>query len=252
LGPAYTEYGDRRNPTILFLHGIRLGRDIWAQHASMLADRYHVIALDLPGHGSLAQMPFSEHTIGALLEDTIKRHCAGPPLIVGYSLGGYVAMQYASQRPQHTRGLVLAGCTLDFSGWHHWPYGVSARLAELIPEQWYDTTSHFILHLLMPKAWADLVEAIPFNRKVLSRTNATIAGHYRFSKRIARYRKPVLFINGAYDFIFRSDERRFLARLPQARLKLIGGVDHTAPLLRVAEFTHLVREFADHVFAASP
>lgn len=217
----------------------------------MLADRFHILALDLPGHGSLAQMPFSDRTIGALLEDTIERHCAAPPLIVGYSLGGYVAMDYASRRPERTRGLVLSGCTLDFEGWHHWPYGVSARLAELVPQPWYDFASHYMLQLLLPKAWASLVESIPFNRKVLARTNATIAGHARFSKRIARYRKPVLFINGEYDLVFRSDERRFLQKLPQARLKIIPGVDHIAPLLRVAEFTHLVREFADHVFAVT-
>lgn len=215
----------------------------------MLVDRYHVLALDLPGHGSLARMPFSDHTIGALLDDTIAKHCSAPPIVVGYSLGGYVAMEYAAHRPQQTRGLVLAGCTLDFEGWRHWPYAVGAHFAQLVPEQWYDATSHFMLHLLMPRAWASLVEAIPFNRKVLARTNATIAGHAQFSKRIARYRKPVLFINGEYDFIFRSDERRFLQKLPQARLRIIQGVDHTAPLLRVQEFTHLVREFADHVFA---
>src|ERR1700729_4230403 len=84
LAPAHTEYGDRRNPTILFLHGIRLGRDIWAQHARMLVDRYHVLALDLPGHGSLQRVPFADATVGKLLDDTIAQHCAAPPLIVGY------------------------------------------------------------------------------------------------------------------------------------------------------------------------
>ncbi|HVA28252.1 MAG TPA: alpha/beta fold hydrolase [Candidatus Baltobacteraceae bacterium] len=252
MTPAYTEYGDRRNPTILFLHGIRLGRDIWAQHARMLVDRYHVIALDLPGHGSLHRIPFAEATVGALLNDTIARTCAEPPLIVGYSLGGYCAMEYAARRPEQTRALLLSGCTLDFEGWRHWPYEVSARLGELIPLPWYDFITHYTLQLLLPKAWASLVEQIPFDRSVFTRTNATIARHVRFSSRIARYRKPVLFVNGEYDVVFRSDERRFMRVLPQARLRIIPGVDHTVPMRRVQEFAHVVREFADRVFATAP
>ncbi len=160
-------------------------------------------------------------------------------------------MEYAAHRPERTRALVLSGCTLDFEGWRHWPYEVSSRLAEFIPPQWYDFITHYTLQLLLPKSWAKLIETIPFNPLVFRRTNATIARHVRFSRRIARYRKPVLLVNGEYDFVFRSDELRFLRALPQARLRIIRGVDHTAPMRRVQEFTHVVREFANHVFAAS-
>jgi pimeloyl-ACP methyl ester carboxylesterase len=247
LRTGLTEYGDRRNPAILFIHGIRLGRDIWAHHARMLIDRYHVLAIDLPGHGSLENVPFSEPTIARLLHETIKRHCNAPPLIVGYSLGGYVAMDYASHRPEETRALLLSGCTIDFEGWRHWPYEVSARLSELVPQAWYDLVTHYTLRLVLPKAWAALVEEIPFNRGVFARTTA-LSRHIRFSARIARYRKPVLFVNGEYDFIFRTDENRFLRRVPQARLRIVPGVDHTMPMRRIHEFTSIVRAFADQVF----
>ena len=252
IGPTpYTEYGDRRNPAILFLHGIRLGRDIWAQHAKMLVDKYHVIAVDLPGHGSLASVPFAASTVARLLDDVVEKHCSAPPIIVGYSLGGYVAIDYATHFPNRSRALALAGCTLDFEGWRHWPYEVSARLSELIPMQFYDLVSHYMLHLLLPKAWADLVQEIPFNRSVFVRTN-DLARKIHFSRRLARYRKPVLFVNGEYDLIFRTDEQRFLRRVPQARLRIVPGVDHTLPLRRIYEFTSIVREFADHVFTTTP
>jgi pimeloyl-ACP methyl ester carboxylesterase len=247
LPRGLSEYGDRRNPAILFLHGIRLGRDIWAQHARALVDRYHVVALDLPGHGSLEHIPFSEQTIARLLGEAIGLHCSRPPLIVGYSLGGYIAMDYASHRPEETRALLLSGCTLDFEGWRHWPYEVSSRLSEIVPQQWYDLVTHYTLRLVLPKTWASLVEEIPFNRSVFSRTNA-LKRQIRFSTRLARYRKPVLFVNGEYDFIFRSDERRFLQRVPQARLRIVPGVDHTLPMRRIHEFTSIVRAFADAVF----
>ena len=245
----YTEYGDRRNPAILFLHGIRLGRDIWAQHARLLVDKYHVITVDLPGHGSLASVPFSAPTIGHLLDNIIEQRCSSPPLIVGYSLGGYVAIDYASHRPERTRALVLSGCTVDFEGWRTWPYEISARLSELIPLQWYDLVTGHLLHLMLPKAWADLVVQIPFNRSVFVRSS-DMARKVRFSQRLGRYRKPVLILNGEFDLIFRIDERRFLRRVPQARLRIVPSVDHTLPMRRVAEFTAIVKDFADHVFSS--
>jgi pimeloyl-ACP methyl ester carboxylesterase len=245
---AYTEYGDRRNPSILFLHGIRLGRDIWSTHASVLATRYHVVACDLPGHGALDAIPFTQATVGALLDRTIETLCPSPPLIVGYSLGGFVAMQYASRRPERTSALVLAGCTLNFEGWKHWPYEAGARLAELMPSPWFDALIDLSLHLTLPRAWADAVSRIPFNRDVISRTNRVSRG-VDFIRTISSYRKPVLFINGEYDFIFRLDERRYLQALPQARLRVIRGVDHSAPMRNAKEFTTCVGDFAQHVFA---
>lgn len=245
---AYTEYGDRRNPSILFLHGIRLGRDIWAPHASVLSARYHVVACDLPGHGTLEAVPFTQATVGALLDRTIEELCERPPLVVGYSLGGFVAMSYAARRPERTTALVLSGCSLDFEGWKHWPYEVGARLADLMPSPWFDALIDVSLHLTLPRPWADLIARIPFNRDVISRTNRVSSG-INFIQTIASYRKPVLFLNGEYDLIFRMDERRYLQALPQARLQIIRGVDHSAPMRNAKEFTAAVGDFARHVFA---
>ncbi len=246
--PAYAEYGDRRNPAILFLHGIRLGREIWASHARQLSARFHVVTLDLPGHGTLARVPFTQATVGELLDRTIDDVCTQPPLIVGYSLGGLVAMQYATRRPERTSGLLLAGCTLDFEGWKSWPYEAGARFAELIPAPVFDALLGAGVHLTLPYPWAQLVTRIPFNRDVLSRTSR-IAPSMRFSETISAYRKPVQFVNGEYDVVFRMDERRYLQAVPQARLHVIRGADHTAPLRRAQEFVTVVSDFAGSVYA---
>lgn len=245
---ATSEFGDRSNPPILFLHGIRLGREIWTPHAKALASRYHVVTSDLPGHGALAGLPFTHENVTALLDRVVADVVAAPPLIVGYSLGGYVAMRFASHSPDRTSGLLLAGCTLDFEGWKWWPYGMSVRFTEMLPRPWYDALMHTSLRFTLPRHWVDIVEAIPFDRDVFSQTSAIVREQSHALDAIVGYRKPVLIVNGEYDFAFRSDERRFLHRLPQARLRIIHGVDHTGPLRRVEEFTSIVDEFAQKVF----
>ena len=245
-----SEFGDRSKPPILFLHGIRLGRAIWTPHARALASRYHVVTSDLPGHGTLAGIPFTHESVNALLEHVIGDVVAAPPLIVGYSLGGYVAMRFAGRFPERTAGLLLAGCTLDFEGWKWWPYDASVKFTSMLPRPLYDAFVHTALTLTLPRQWVDVVEAIPFDREVFSQTSAIVREQRHALDAIATYRKPVLIVNGEYDFAFRSDERRFLHRLPQARLRIIAGVDHTGPLRRVEEFTGIVDAFAKNVFHA--
>jgi pimeloyl-ACP methyl ester carboxylesterase len=247
---ATSEFGDRSNPPILFLHGIRLGREIWTPHAKALASRYHVVTSDFPGHGALAGVPFTQENVSALIDHVVDEIVTAPPLIVGYSLGGYVAMRFASHSPDRTAGLLLAGCTLDFEGWKWWPYGLSVKFTEMLPRPWYDAFVHASLALTLPRQWVDVVEAIPFDRDVFTQTSAIVREQRHALDGLAGYSKPVLIVNGEYDFAFRSDERRFLHRLPQARLRIIHGVDHTGPLRRVEEFTGIVDEFAKKVFDA--
>ncbi|HEV7178371.1 MAG TPA: alpha/beta fold hydrolase [Candidatus Baltobacteraceae bacterium] len=245
---AYTTYGDPANPTILFVHGIRLGRDIWSWHARELASRYFVVTVDLPGHGALENEAFTTANIAALFNHVLRDVCSAAPLIVGYSLGGYAAIEYAQHYPEHSRGLLLAGCTLDFEGWKRWPYELSTRLSEMLPTPVLEYLLVWGLRLSLPRTWADLVLAIPFNRNVFGETTSLAAVSSRFSEKLAGYKKPVLFVNGEYDLAFRMDERRFLKRIPQARLRLIRHTDHTAPMRRSQEFLTVVREFADRVF----
>ena len=249
-GIAYSTFGERGRPSIVFLHGIRLGRDIWEPHARRLSRTYHVVTIDLPGHGGAAHVPFTSEGVAEILDHVLGRVASPKPLIVGYSLGGYVAMQHAAAHPERTSGLLLCGCTLDVESWKRWPYELSVRLSEPIPRSVLDKMMQISLHLVLPRRWARIVAAIPFDRDVFSRTSELARRQARFSDMLAAYPNPVLFVNGEYDVVFRLDERRFLQRVPQSRLRLLRGVAHTAPMRRDTEFAAIVDEFAGKVFGA--
>ena len=249
---AATTFGDPRNPPIVFLHGIRLGREIWIPHAAALERQYHVIALDLPGHGALADVPFTERNVADLLDDVIANIAGRPSLIVGYSLGGFVAMRHAARNPEQTAGLLLADCTFDFEGWRWWPYGAWVNAAQHLPAAWLDAMQRLGLYATLPHNWVDVVQRIPFNRNVLLETSEIVRSSRNALDEVASYRKPVSIVNGEYDLLFRLDEKRFLHRLPQARLQIMRGMDHAGPLRRIAEFTSIVEAFARRVFATVP
>lgn len=228
-----------------------MGWEIWRAHAELLADRYYVIAIDLPGHGALADLPFTEEHVVATLSHAIERIARRPALLVGYSLGGFVAMRHATRRPEETAGLMLSGCTLDFAGWKAWPYPAMGYVSERLPDAWLAALVHLGLVVTLPRECRETVEGIPFNRTVFSRIGTIVAASRRTLEEIASYRAPVLIVNGQYDLVFRLDEKRFLHRLPQARLRVMRATDHTGPLRRAPEFAAIVGEFAQKVFAAS-
>jgi pimeloyl-ACP methyl ester carboxylesterase len=97
-------------PTIVFLHGTRLTGASWAAQAEDLADEFHVLAPDLPGHGSAADVPFTIDAAAARVADLIATDAhEGRAVVVGLSLGGYVAMAVAAGWPERVRGLAILG-----------------------------------------------------------------------------------------------------------------------------------------------
>jgi pimeloyl-ACP methyl ester carboxylesterase len=234
-------YGVPDRPPIVFLHGIRLAGRIWEPHARALADEFFVMTPDMPGHGALAGLPFTVPVCEAFME-RLAQQLQRPPVIVGYSLGGYVAMRFALAQPERTRGMVLTGCSADIVGKRRAIYELSVGLAAQVPPAAMDRTLAAFFRLTLPRNIAELVIPFPFNHSVFACSRA-IAGGVRFSKLLAGYHKPVLIVNGEWDPLFRIDEREF-AQACGGRLVVLPCSDHVAPLRQPREFTGLVREFA--------
>ncbi|MBS1848062.1 MAG: alpha/beta fold hydrolase, partial [Actinobacteria bacterium] len=105
---AYRIDGDG-DETILFIHGMAGSSDTWRSVMPRLADRHTVVAPDLPGHGRSAKGR-GDYSLGAsanVLRDLLVALDLGPVTVVGQSLGGGVAMQFAYQHPELCERLVL-------------------------------------------------------------------------------------------------------------------------------------------------
>ncbi len=89
--------GDLSHPTVLLLHGTGASTHSWRDLLPLLAERCHVVAPDLPGHGFSGRpadraaftLPGMARAVVALLHE----QGAAPSLIVGHSAGAAVAVQ---------------------------------------------------------------------------------------------------------------------------------------------------------------
>ncbi|WP_086843257.1 alpha/beta fold hydrolase [Amycolatopsis kentuckyensis] len=100
-----------RGPALLFLHGIGDDSSTWLDLLASLSDRFTVIAPDLLGHGSSAK-PRADYSVAAYacgMRDLLTTLDVDRVTVVGHSLGGGVAMQFAYQFPERCERLVLVG-----------------------------------------------------------------------------------------------------------------------------------------------
>jgi pimeloyl-ACP methyl ester carboxylesterase len=104
---AYRMAGE--GPVLLLVHGIAGSSGTWARSMPHLIDRYTVIAPDLLGHGASAK-PRGDYSLGAYasgVRDLLVALGHEKVTLVGHSLGGGIAMQFAYQFPQRCERLVL-------------------------------------------------------------------------------------------------------------------------------------------------
>ena len=100
--------GPPDGPAIIFLHCAGATRHIWLPQMRRLADTFRLIALDLPGHGACADTSFSFPAARERISAVIQAWAGGSALLVGLSLGGYVAIDFVDHHPHQVAGLVLS------------------------------------------------------------------------------------------------------------------------------------------------
>ena len=100
-----------RGPVLLLIHGIGDNSTTWKPVHSHLARRFTVIAPDLLGHG-VSDKPRADYSVAAYangMRDLLSVLDIDRVTVVGHSLGGGVAMQFAYQFPQLVDRLILVG-----------------------------------------------------------------------------------------------------------------------------------------------
>ena len=106
---AYRDVG--RGPVLLLIHGMAGSSATWQSIIPQLSKKYRVIAPDLLGHGKSAK-PRGDYSLGAFavwLRDLLDELGVRRATVIGQSLGGGIAMQFAYQHRDYCERLVLIG-----------------------------------------------------------------------------------------------------------------------------------------------
>jgi pimeloyl-[acyl-carrier protein] methyl ester esterase len=109
-------------PVIALVHGWGMNARVFDMLAGLLADDFEVRALDLPGHGG-RDAP-AENTLQGWADD-LARQLPDQATLLGWSLGGQVAMRAALDHPRKVGRLVLLASTPKFVAAENWERGMA-------------------------------------------------------------------------------------------------------------------------------
>ena len=229
---------------VVLVHGLRTSRTMWrAQVEALQRVGHRAVAVDLPGHGSRIGEPFTldaaVDTVAAAIDEV-----GGPAVVVGLSLGGYVALRHAARHPHQVCGLVAASCStrphrLLLAGWTVGAQGI-ARLPDRGAR-----LNQFFVDRMLPSTGAADVGAGGFALDATNEVLREMAVATPLAD-LARIEAPVWLVNGAFDH-FRGEERRFLAACRDGRLVIVPRATHLVSLVAPARFTRVLLEAVDEV-----
>lgn len=209
-----------------------------------LRDTYRVVAVDLPAHGRMADRPFTIRDASDELALAIEEAAGGHAVVVGLSLGGYVAMDLAARRPQLVRGLVLSGATTEPIGLLAMPFLALAWVMSRFDGPALDALNAWFFRSRFPPAIAEPIIAGGFWSAGGAQALRAIVGE-RFAPRLAAYPGPTLIVNGEWDLLFRLAAGTFAHAARGARRVRLRGATHLANLDRPGAFSLAVRRFVE-------
>jgi pimeloyl-ACP methyl ester carboxylesterase len=216
---------DSHGPPLVLIHGLGNDAGVWAQSVPALLAGHRLIVIDLPGHGGSAprrgslSIPDELAGLEALLAAQVR---GKRPILIGNSLGGWVALLYAERHPERVSRLIL----VDTGGLF---YQLKVRF--LVRNRGEART--FTEALLGPRVpplpgflLDDIVEKM--QKGAAPRIFTSFTRRDFLDGRLAKIATPTDLIWGAADELFPPDlGRRYARELPRARFHLIAECGHT-------------------------
>ncbi|MDF9744155.1 alpha/beta fold hydrolase [Natrinema salsiterrestre] len=243
--------------SIAFVHGAMFTRTMWLPQQRELAEEYHTIAPDLPGHGTRAGEPFRMEPAVDVLEEVFETHTDGSAVLVGLSLGGYAATEYAYRHPDQVDALVLSGSSVNPTGKMELGTRLTGGLARLLTKpdlgkrageklaaRWVTKRD------LPPDIERAIIEA-GFYPKQFGDAGPDITG-VDFRAKLSTYPGSTLILNGENDKLMRRGEQAHAAAARDGRVEVLAGVGHICNLHRPTTYTDRVRRFVRRAVPSQP
>ncbi|MCP3099222.1 alpha/beta hydrolase [Myxococcus sp. K15C18031901] len=245
----YVEQGERRGPTVVFLHGYTDSHHTWDLNLPSFPRDYHVYALDQRGHGDSTRpaccytQPFFAADVVAFLDALGEQRA----ILVGHSMGSFIAQQVALLAPRRVQALVLVGSAPTVAG-----NEVALGLKAVVDEQVGTVDPAFVREFQtstfvrpVPASYIDTL--VSESLKVPARVwqdalDGLIAEDH--SARLHTLRAPVLVVGGDQDGFFPVAQQQALVdALPNARFVLYTGTGHAPHAEQPQRFNNDVKQF---------
>jgi pimeloyl-ACP methyl ester carboxylesterase len=240
LSIYYELHGE--GPPLVLLHGglltIELG---FGDVLGALAERHTVVAIELQGHGRTADTdrPLSLERLADDVADVLTAVGVDRADVVGFSLGGLVAVEVARRHPERVRRLVLASISASPDGHHD-----EVRSPDAQPGAGRMPTEDDF------RAFEDAYRAVAPDPDHFSTFAAKLAAFVGSlpgwsDEELRELTVPTLVLLGDYDFIRVEHAAHMQEVLPDAQLAVVPGATHVGLFHEADVVLTILRRFLD-------
>ena len=232
---------------LLLLHGAYMNIDMnWGQLLPELSKTRKVIAVEMQGHGRTAdnERSFSFDSLASDISGLMMFLKIDSADVIGYSLGGTVALDLAIQNPGVINKMVIISSAYKYAGW----LPAIRNLFQTFKPEFFDATPLKAAYESIapdPKHWHTFVaKMIEFDKK-----------EYNLGEeKIKAIRSPVLLIMGDNDGVEMEHKASFykllggdvsgdMAGLPKSQLAIVPGSTHVSLMMKTNEILSLLKPF---------
>jgi pimeloyl-ACP methyl ester carboxylesterase len=223
---------------IVLLHGAIGAKDQLQPLAGLLKNDFIVHLFNFNGHGGkpLAQEPFSIKTFATELEEYLSTHKIQHASVFGYSMGGYVALYLAKQKPNLFSEIITLATKF------YWDEIVAAKEAAMLnTEIILEKVPLFAEQLKQrhqPNDWKLVLDKTKTMLLQMGKENPLQLNDY------AAINQPVLLLLGDNDKMVTSDETEAVQKaLPNSSFQLLEQTAHPIEKVNSAVLAEIIREF---------
>jgi 3-oxoadipate enol-lactonase len=235
---------------VLLVHGFPLSSHLWRETMQRLPPGWSGIAPDLRGHGETEATP--EISLLRLARDLVELLDAlgetRPVVLVGLSMGGYVALEMARRWSDRIRALVLVDTRAEADS----AEAAAGRLRTA--ERVLHEGSSVVAEAMAPKLFApgadpELVR--DWTERMAATAPSGVAAALRAMAHrgdnfdvLRSWKEPLLVVVGEHDAITPPEAARAMAEAaPAARLEIVPGAGHLTPVEQPERFSTLLADF---------
>jgi 2-succinyl-6-hydroxy-2,4-cyclohexadiene-1-carboxylate synthase len=259
-GLRYFVHDEGTGPPLILLHGFTGSSAGWAPVMESLSGHHRVLAIDLPGHGRTDAPYESERyqmgNVAADIEKLLSTLCIGRAHLLGYSMGGRLALFLALRYPGLWQTLVLESASpgLADAAARHERASADDALADWIQEHpladfvdcWESLPLFSSQKSLSPEVQASQRHERLANSRLGLANSLRGMGTGRqpsLWSELDRLRLPTLLLTGTLDVKFTDINWLMAAAIPGSRLVTVRNAGHTIHLEQPATFAEQVLQF---------
>ncbi len=246
--------------TIIYLHGFTCCAEDWKEVSAFINKRFNQVAIDLIGHGKTSSPDniayYSAENINRQIFHIIKYLKLNEAILIGYSMGGRAALNFAVSYPGKIKALILEGtsCGIEDPEERKTRIESDSNIARFIEENsievFVDRWMNLEIFASQKKLVAEKLKKIR-EQKLLNSTKGLANSLRGFGTGkmpylgydLDRINSPVLLITGKLDKKFTGINSRLVYKLINAKHVIIKDAGHNVHLEKPEEFAGVVNEF---------